>query len=408
MKRFDSALERLLRSARIGSVAVAMAMLACSGENNDRGQAEEDDAAAGADLPTGGLDASLDDPNADAAAGGPVDGACGGTSMKATARDANLLLVVDRSGSMLQKPTGFAVKKWEAVSTALRDALTPVAGRTNLGLQLYPSREAASGNVCAVATGPSAIDVPVGPGAETLDEILTAVSTTVPAGATPTGLALAEAHAYFTTGAGRDLQGDKYVILATDGGPNCGTATSCTAEQCTTNIDGSCSAGRNCCDPATGGSRISCLDESGVLAQLEALKSAGVKTFVVGIPGTEGYRTTLDRFAEAGGQVNTSGSTKYFAVSAEGGVGGLTSVFAMITGELITSCRISLEDAAPDPEKINVYVDDVVVPRGGENGWELDPSTTPPSIVIKGSTCEKVKTTGARAISVIYGCPTVH
>jgi hypothetical protein len=106
--------------------------------------------------------------------------------------------------------------------------------------------------------------------------------------------------------------------------------------------------------------------------------------------------------------VSTAGPNKYFSVSAEGGVAGLTSVFSLITGELITSCRISLDEGAPDPASINVYVDEKVIAQGGENGWDLDTSTTPPSIVIKGATCEEVKTKGAKAISVIYGCPTVR
>jgi hypothetical protein len=356
------------------------------------------------------LDAALDSVVSDA----PVmsDGACGGTAVKATARDANVLLVVDKSGSMLQKPTGFAVDKWDAIRTSLHDALTPVKNKLSMGLLMYPYDAvtpidpSCSGNCCALPTGSAAVNVPIEPGLTALDKIVSAVNATSPGGATPPARALDEALTYFTTGAGKDLVGDRYVLLATDGGPNCNETLTCGADKCTTNIDGSCASGTNCCDPTTG-SKISCLDSDSVVAKLTALKTAGVKTFVVGIPGSEAYKTYLDAFAEAGGMIAPSGTTKYFAVDGAGGAGGLTSVFSLITGELITSCTLNLDSAPPDPNQINVYVDDKVVPQSGTDGWSLDTSTTPPSIVLKGATCEGVKTKGAKSIRVVYGCPTI-
>jgi hypothetical protein len=304
---------------------------------------------------------------------------------------------------MLQKPEGFSVKKWDAVKIALRDALTPVKGKISLGLEMYPNDMSGAGEACAMPSGGAAITVPVA--ADSVDKIVDAVNAALPGGATPTAKALSLALEYFTMGAGKDLKGDKYVILATDGGPNCDTSITCGAERCTTNIDGSCDTGGNCCDPSR--STISCLDDAGVIKQIDALKAAGVKTFVVGIPGTEAYKSYLDQFAEHGGMMNTSGGSKYYAVSAAGGVAGLTSVFSLITGELITSCRITLDSSAPDPTQVNVYVDDTVIPQGGADGWEYDNSTDPPTITLKGRTCEQVKTKGAKVISVSYGCPTI-
>lgn len=400
MKRFELALAG-------AGLAVMMAMVGCSEDDNINGGASLDPNAtdAGALPPGPGLDASVNDPNTDAA-GNMVDGACGGTMMKATARDANMLLVIDKSGSMLQRPDGFAVKKWDAVKIALRDSLTPMKGKMSLGLEMFPNDTSGAGDQCAMPGGGAGVTIPIGPG--TVDKIIASVNGASPGGATPTAKALADAHAYFATGAGKDLVGDRYIILATDGGPNCGTMASCGADMCTTNIDGSCMTGGNCCDPASGGSRSSCLDADAVVDQLNALRSIGVKTFVIGIPGTEAYKTYLDRFAEAGGMVNAAGPNKYYSVTASGGVAGLTSVFALITGELITSCRITLDETVPDPTNLNVYVDETVIPQGGANGWEFDTTTTPPSIVIKGSTCETVKSKGAKAISVVYGCPTLR
>lgn len=388
-----------------GIAALALALAACS--KDDAASTESNVLPPGDDAatvdPGSGLDAALTDPNTDAGTS-TVDAACGGTSVKATARDANLLLVLDASGSMLQKPAGFAINKWQAVAASLRDALGPNKEKLSLGLELFPYG-VTSADACALPTGEAAIEVPIGPGGSTLDTIVSRVSSVSPGGATPTAKALAAAKEYFTTGAGKALSGDKYVILATDGGPNCNSALTCGADTCTTNIDGNCSSG-NCCDPSI--SRITCLDGDGVKEQLAALRTAGVRTFVVGIPGTEAYKTWLDAFAEAGGITSPTGPDKYFSVSAAGGVAGLTSVFSLITGEMITACRINLERAAPDPTKVNVYVDDESIPQGGDDGWEYDESTDPPSIVIKGKTCEQVKSKGARAITVEYGCPTIR
>lgn len=401
MKRFDVA----FGCASLLFVAGFGAVVGCSdnkGDSSTTPLSETGVVDTGVLDPGGGLEASvLPDATGDVLT--PVDGACGGTKLMASARDANLLLVLDKSGSMLQKPDGFAVKKWDAVKIALRDALTPIKGKVALGLEMYPNDMTGAGEACAMPTGSAAVNVPVA--SDSVDKIIAAVEAALPGGATPTAKALSEALTYFTTGSGKDLKGDKYVILATDGGPNCDPTVTCGAETCTTNIDGNCTTGGNCCDGVT--SKISCLDSAGVIKQINALKAVGVRTFVIGIPGTESYKAYLDQFAEAGGMINPAGPTKYYSVSAAGGVAGLTSVFATITGDLITSCKITLDTVAPDPNQINVYVDDKVIPQGGADGWEFDNSTMPPSIVIKGATCEQVKTKGAKVISVSYGCPTI-
>src|SRR5690606_14762035 len=100
----------------------------------------------------------------------------------------------------------------------------------------------------------------------------------------------------FTRGEGRNLKGDRFVLLATDGGPNCGPDNTCDADACTPNLDGQCPAGEgNCCE----GEGLYCLDDAAVIEKIEALAEAGVATFVIGIPGTEQYASYLDDFAIA-------------------------------------------------------------------------------------------------------------
>ena len=95
---------------------------------------------------------------------------------------------------------------------------------------------------------------------------------------------------------------------------------------------------------------------------------------MVGIPGTEDYSLYLDDFAEAGGVPNPDQPPSYYAVSAQGGVEGLVSVFQNITERLVRSCEIQLERQAPAPGLVNVAVDcEPVRPMEADgSGWELD------------------------------------
>src|SRR4030095_7244501 len=124
-------------------------------------------------------------------------------------------------------------------------------------------------------------------------------------------------------------------------------------------------------------------------AQLGKLAAANVKTFVVGIAGTEAYAKSLDQFAVAGGVANPDAPPSYFAVTESGGVAGLTAVFSAITTRLITTCRLQLQSDPPDSMKLNVSVDGTLVPQG-PNGWHLDTSTMPATIVLDGALCSNV------------------
>ncbi len=409
MNRFENA-RRLL----VGGTFVAVAALAgCSSDPTNpadpfaTGAPDGSIGGPGTGFdPDGGVDGDMTDGVV------PIDGSCGGTQVQATAREANLLLVIDQSASMLQTPAGFPMRKWDALKVALGRALRPAANKLALGMELFPDDPAGTigipctNNCCAMPSGEAAITVPIERGPSAFDRIMGAVDATSPGGATPTADALDRALRYFTTGAGRALSGDKYVLLATDGGPNCNTSLTCGADRCTTNIDGSCPAGENCCDPSK--TRISCLDDARVIAKLNALRGAGVRTFVVGIPGTEAYEASLDAFAEAGGFPNPTGPRKYYKVEAKGGVNALVGVFEQITGALITSCRLQLSSPPPNATLVNVYVDGVPVPQSGPDGWDLDMSTNPPTIVLRGATCASIEGVGVRSISVTYGCPTVR
>jgi hypothetical protein len=329
---------------------------------------------------------------------------CGSTPFGADAVAPNLLLVIDKSGSMLDIPDGYTSDKWTVLGASLEAALDPVRSAVALGLQLYPLTDA-----CGVPEG-NAITVDVQPGAVALTDILGEIAAAAPSGGTPTAAALAHALAYYKDGAGKSLKGQRFVVLATDGGPNCNAEITCEASACTTNLDGDCpGAVANCCDStlAGAGAEKGCLDDAATKAAIEALAAEGIPTFVIGIPGTEMYATSLDQFAVAGERVNPDAPPSYFAVTSAGsGLGGLTSILESITSAVVTNCRLQLTSDPPDTDYLNVSIEGAFLPKGDGN-WDLDLSTSPPTVVLMGETCERVETEGVESITVEYGCITI-
>lgn len=335
---------------------------------------------------------------------------CGVTSVEATFSAANVLLVIDKSSSMDDQPQGFELKKWDALKAALEPALTAVQEEMSFGLILYPFGAKSEipldcyEGCCEVPTGAAAIQVGIEPAASSASKIMAALDATAPGGGTPTAAALDAALDYFTFGEGKGAKGDKFVLLATDGGPNCGPSdATCTADRCTPNLDGLCPAAEgNCC----AGEGSYCLDDATVVQKIRALADAGVPTFVVGIPGTESYADYLNAFATAGGVPNPSQGPAYYAVSASGGVDALTQTFVDITTHLVRSCQVDLGAQAPDKRLINVAVDCDIVPFADGAGWSVD-NDAPSTLELAGDTCQRIEHEGARRIDVVYGCPTV-
>jgi hypothetical protein len=333
-----------------------------------------------------------------------------------------MLIVLDESGSMNDSPSAGAPSKWEIMKQALNTALTSVDTEINFGLLLFPYKDGgipptdtSQADTCAVPNDATAINVPITTGPSGLQNVLDKVAAQTPGGGTPTATALAQAYTYFTTGDGKNLNGSKWVLLATDGGPNCNPGLTCTKDTCTQNLDRKCgdltaNTTVNCCD----GAGYICLDDVATASQIGRLAAAGVKTFVVGIPGSEAYANSLNSFAAAGEEENPNGTAneKYYAVSASSALQDLTAAFSNITTQLVKTCDIPLPSSPKDNSKVNVAIDCVLqtqVPTGspadasGVDGFYIV-GQTPAHIKLVGAPCNAITTVGAHHVDVIQGC----
>src|SRR3954453_12771410 len=142
--------------------------------------------------------------------GGAATGAknCGAKAFNLEKAPAQILIVLDRSGSMNEIVTGTVGSKWVNVTGALNETLTATNGTVLWGLKTFPAPTG-----CAVADG---VEVPIA--AMNATPIATAMMPIVPNGSPPTALAVTKAIEYLK---GLGTNTPKYIVLATDGLPNC-------------------------------------------------------------------------------------------------------------------------------------------------------------------------------------------
>lgn len=301
-----------------------------------------------------------------------------------------IYFVLDRSGSMLDK--------WTQVRVTVGKIMRSLGPRASFGAAMFPGRSADD----ACAPGEEILSVrpgdPPSSGVDgpTTTALLTATRV-APNGGTPTAPTLEAVKNTLST-----VGGEAFVILATDGAPNCNENASCGFDQCQPNIEdmGGCpkEGPKNCCEPPVGFPE-NCNDTGPTLTAIGALKSAGIPVYVVGLPGAAPYVSLLDAMAVAGGTALPS-SPKYFAVdsaSEDVMLKTLRKIAAQITG----SCVFELKEAPAEPSLVNVYLDEVILPFEPTNGWTLDGKT----VTLAGAACERVKNGDVLDVRIITGCP---
>jgi hypothetical protein len=300
----------------------------------------------------------------------------------------NLYFVIDRSTSMLED------NKWEAMVEAMTRVTREVGSRANFGAMIYPGSDTDACNdgkeIFATRAGDPPNTTDNGP---TTNAFLSEISKWGPHGSTPTAAALRVALTNIAP-----LPGDTYVLLATDGGPNCNPNATCDVSACNNNIEsaGGCTpTGPSCCEQPKGDA-TGCLDSQPTIAAATALAQAGHRVYVMGIPGSQPYASLLDQVAAAGG------TTSYYRVDASS-QDALLAGLKTIAAKIVATCSFKLKDAPPDESLVNVYFDEKVVPKDPANGWTISGA----NVTLVGDACAKVTSGAVLDVRIIVGCPSV-
>jgi hypothetical protein len=350
--------------ALIAAVALASACGVVSADDDDTGQQDSG-------LPN--TEAGIDQP--------PVDPNCHEqTFAPEKVGDPDIMIVFDKSGSMADGT------KYTQTCSAVSDAVTSGAGsQVYWGLIFFPN-----GGDCAVATAP---DVPVGPdGASQIPGIL---SSNAPTGSTPAYKAIDLAIQAYNL-----MTDDRahYILLATDGMPNCEGDDVPRMVFCT---DDTQCLSTEYCEPAPAPVNGLCMPKPKDMAinEIALALQYGIKTYVVGMDIDTGAADTLNRMAEAGGTAR-SGDPKYYPVSDQSS---LEEALANITMQII-SCTFALDQAPPsDPSYIGVSVGGQPIARDATqtNGWDVDAAAL--TITFYGDACTALQS-NPEAVSVTFAC----
>jgi hypothetical protein len=328
---------------------------------------------------------------------------CATSGKTAALLPANILFIIDRSGSMncnlppltssaeceasAAKKDPSSPSKWEVVRDALKTAIMGLPPTTSAGITYF-----SNDNTCGVQSKPN-VDLARLDTAQ-LDALGASIDAVKPNGGTPIVGALINAYKRLNPNQYPNQPlGNKYVVLLTDGQESC--------------------------------SPDSVADLVNVEAPLAV--RAYIKTFVVGVPGSEANRSVLSQLAFNAGTPSTatcdhSGSAPdvgdcHFDMTKETDLASaLGKTLAAISGQAL-SCELDVPTgtAATDPNKVNVqytqakggmpvqiYQDPNKPCNGGADGWQY--SSDGKKIVVCGPSCDTVR--GAYRIDLILGCAT--
>lgn len=325
-------------------------------------------------------------------AGGTAGGAAGGMSgakiVGARTFAPDVMLVIDRSGSMLQPlnpmdpqcrgcttncPPGCQTRS-QALLTTMERFLSASATTARFGLVLFPSN--ASCGAPSVVSPP----IPMSDDSSVLSMNASAAATqlrsTTFSGGTPTSLALkfAAADSAFTI----DTRREHFMVLVSDGVPNCNPsnpATCMTPQTCQCTV-ASC-AGQNCV--------IGCLDRQAALDALTSAKTRDISTFVVGF-GPDATTEVFNALAVAGGRSLSCAQGLDECGAGNPCVAAAGTCARQFSNELSAglsrvgeaarrsgTCRFVLDEAVALDARLEVRVNGLVVSRGAD-GWQPDRS----------------------------------
>jgi hypothetical protein len=330
--------------------------------------------------------------------GGTNDGArptCGEKTKTAAKLPPDVLIVLDRSGSMNESYNGMSCgaggmggrgggmtncgpdSKWAKVVPAITQVVSETETEVNWGLKFFPQVTAGAGmDACAVN---NLAEVPIAPGNGAAIQTAIMTSTQANGGVvtgyngTPTRNAANGAVGYMQSLTDAN---PKFILLATDGAPTC-------AEAGTTNAS------------------------PGAIAAVEAAKTAGFSTFVVGIAtaNSTDADATLSGMATAGGLARAATPTYYPVTNADD----LAAAIRTLVGVAAT-CTFQVgptptDDGSTALDKIDVFGDGAPILRDPThtNGYDYKDATMQ-QIEVHGPLCDQIKSGAIKDVTVTFIC----
>jgi hypothetical protein len=324
---------------------------------------------------------------------GPEGGVCACVDQNLVGDVPTIYFVLDRSGSML------VMNKWATVQNTLNELVIALGPRAKIGAAVFPNPAGDSCSTGVQVLAPRLGDRPAGRAGATQAALVNTLAAIPAAGGTPTAATLAALLPLLEANPGRT-----YVVLATDGGPNCNSFATCDVDSCTSNIDNDtdCPTGGppNCCTQPDIGPGA-CLDSQPTIDAVGQLFAAGIPTYVVGVPGSAPYAQLLDQLAVNGGTARGT-EPQYYAIDTADNAA-LLSTLSSIAAKITGTCTLQLDNVPPDPGLVNVFLDETAVPQMGPDGWTIDGTT----VTISGASCQEILNGSVLDVRVVAGCPTV-
>jgi len=271
-----------------------------------------------------------------------------------------------------------ATSKWALMTPAINTVVADTQAEVNWGIKFF----ADMGSTCGVNANTVAVNIAT----NNATAIATAITGRTSANGgvangsrTPTRAAENAAVTYLTQ-LSMTEPNPKFIVLATDGSPNC---------------------------PASGNTDTD--DTTGAVAAVTAARMAGIPTFVVGISAGGAPEAALNMMAVEGGFPQMGQPTQYYPVSS-------TTEFAAVLRTLVgmaSTCNFSIPtpptmDGTTSREDISVTggsgtPTDPAIPQDATNGWTYT-DTTHTSITLHGSACDQVTAGTITTVTIIFNC----
>jgi von Willebrand factor type A domain len=294
-----------------------------------------------------------------------ANGECAQQNFVLASKPADVLLVLDRSKSMIEHTVPPDNKtRWDAVVSGLTSVITATDASVSWGVKFFPEGE---GSECTALT--AAIPAEIAPmNAAKVNGLIT---TTMALGnGTPTGDAITKATAYLKS---RNAT-NQFIVLATDGQPSCPSGS----------------------DAA----------QAFAVSAITAAKAAGFPTYVIGVVDPVADKSTpprLNAMAEAGGTSRTDNpiGDKFFQAYSQAE---LTASLAAVTGQ-VASCVFEFDKKPPDETNIAVKVNGALIAQDKSmaEGWDYT-SDQYMALELHGDACKQVKDATDNKVDIIFGC----